>query len=240
MTLPNPREQEGRIALVTGASRGIGRAAALALGAAGAKVVALARTVGALEELDDELRAVGGAAVLIPFDLRDLDAIASLGAGLRERFGRLDILVANAAVLGELAPLTDVSTKIWRETFDVNVEANWRLIRALDPLLRASDAGRAIFLTSRVGGETARAYWGAYAASKAALEMIAKTYAEETRSTDVRVSIIDPGAMRTRMRAQAMPGEDPQTLPDPSMIGPIILDAASRRYRGVAERLKRG
>ncbi len=227
----------GKIALVTGASRGIGRASSLALARAGAHVLALARTVGGLEELDDEITKNGGKASLIPADLGDFEIVDQLGSALSTRFGRLDILVLNAGVLGELAPLTDIAPKAWRRTFDINVEANWRLLRTLDPLLRASGAARVIVLTSRIGGEIARPFWGAYAASKAALEMLAKTYAEETRQAGVRVAIVDPGAMRTRMRAEAMPGEKPETLPDPSEIAPLIVHAASADYDGMAERL---
>ncbi len=200
-------------------------------------VVALARTVGGLEELDDDIRAGGGSATLIPADLTDAEAIDQLAPALAARYGKLDILVANAGALGELAPITDIAPKVWRHVFDVNVDANWRLLRTLDPLLRASDGARILVLTSRVGGELARPFWGAYAASKAALEMLAKTYAEETKSTGIRVAIIDPGAMRTKMRAAAMPGEDPQTLPDPSALAPLIEYAASPAYDGVAERL---
>jgi NAD(P)-dependent dehydrogenase (short-subunit alcohol dehydrogenase family) len=227
----------GKIALVTGASRGIGRAVALALATKGAHVLALARTVGGLEELDDEITRAGGKASLIPADLADFAAVDQLGPTLAQRFGKLDILIANAAVLGELAPLPDVAPNKWRQAFDINVEANWRLLRTLDPLLRRSDGARIVFLTSRIGGEIARPFWGAYAATKAALEMIAKTYAEETASTRVRVALVSPGAVRTRLRAQAMPGEDPATLPDPSEIAPLILHAASAAYDGRAERL---
>lgn len=229
----------GRIALVTGASRGIGRAAAVALGAAGAHVILLARTVGGLEETDDEIRRAGGKATLIPADLSDFAAIDQIGPAIGQRFGRIDILVLNAGVLGELAPIPDIAPKIWRQVFDVNVEANWRLIRALDPYLRASEAARVLVMTSRAGGEIAKPFWGVYAASKAALEMLARTYAEETKATGLRVALIDPGAMRTRMRASAMPGEKPETLPKPEEIAPLILQAASRDYAGIADRLKR-
>ncbi len=232
-------ELSGRTALVTGASRGIGRAAAVALGRAGAHVILLARTVGGLEEADDEIRKAGGTATLIPADLSDFAAIDRLAPAISERFQRLDILVLNAGVLGELAPIPDIAPKVWRQAFDVNVEANWRLLRALDPLLRASEAARVIVMTSRVGGEIAKPFWGAYAASKAALEMLARTYAEEMKASGVRVAIVDPSAMRTRMRASAMPGEKPETLPDPSEIAPVILKAASREYQGIAERMKR-
>ncbi|HBS32530.1 MAG TPA: oxidoreductase [Parvularcula sp.] len=231
-------EYTGKIALVTGASRGIGRAAAVALGAAGAHVILLARTVGGLEETDDEIRRAGGKATLIPADLSDFASIDQLGPAIGQRFGRIDILVLNAGVLGELAPVPDIAPKMWRQVFDVNVEANWRLLRALDPYLRASAAARVLVMTSRAGGEVAKPFWGAYAASKAALEMLARTYAEEMKITGVRVALIDPGAMRTKMRATAMPGENALTLPDPSAIAPLILLAASRSYDGIAERLK--
>lgn len=232
-------EFSGKIALVTGASRGIGRASAVALAREGAHVILIARTVGGLEETDDEIRRAGGTATLIPADLADFTAIDRLAPALAERFSRLDILVLNAGVLGELAPVPDIAPKVWRQVFDVNVEANWRLLRALDPLLRASARPRVLVMTSRVGGEIAKPFWGAYAASKAALEMLARTYAEEMRAGPLRVAIIDPGAMRTRMRASAMPGEKPETLPDPAAIAPVILRAASQSYDGIAERLRR-
>ncbi|MEQ8935437.1 MAG: SDR family NAD(P)-dependent oxidoreductase [Amphiplicatus sp.] len=227
----------GKVALVTGASRGIGRAMAIALARAGAHVLALARTVGGLEELDDEIRKEGGKASLIPADVTDAEAMSQIGATLAARFGKLDIFVANAGILGELAPLTDIAEKVWRQTMDVNVTANWRLIRSLDPLLRASGSGRAIFISSRVGGQDARAFWGGYAVSKAALDMLAETYAIESKISGVRVAIIVPGAMRTNMRAQAMPGEKPETLPDPSEIAPLLYYAVSPQYDGMAERL---
>ncbi|MGD9799542.1 MAG: SDR family NAD(P)-dependent oxidoreductase [Parvularculaceae bacterium] len=239
MTDANALDLAGKTALVTGASRGIGRAAAVALAGAGAHVLALARTVGGLEELDDEIADAGGKASLIPADLTEFDTVDQLGPALARRFPKLDILVLNAGALGELAPIPDISPKAFRRAFDVNVEANWRLLRTLDPLLRAAGGARIIVMTSRVGGELARPFWGAYAASKAALEMLARTYAEETHSAGVRVAIIDPGAMRTRMRAEAMPGEDPSTLPDPSEIAPLILNAASPFYDGLAEKFKR-
>lgn len=239
MTDTKTPDLAGKIGLVTGASRGIGRAAALALAGAGAHVLALARTVGGLEELDDEISKAGGKASLIPADLTEFETIDQLGPPLAKRFAQLDILVLNAGVLGELAPLTDISPKAWRRVFDTNVEANWRLLRTLDPLLRASGSARVIVLTSKIGGEIARPFWGAYAASKAALEMLAKTYAEETKQAGIRVAIIDPGAMRTKMRAEAMPGEKPETLPEPSEIAPLILRAASPAYAGIAERMKR-
>ena len=203
-----------RIALVTGASRGIGKATALKLAEAGAHVVATARTVGGLEELDDDIRSVGGSATLVPLDLTDSPAIDRLGAALHERYQRVDVLVANAGILGVLSPLGHVEPKAWDEMIAVNVTANWRLIRSMDPLLQASDAGRAVFVTSGITSRP-RAYWGAYAASKAALEMMARVYAAETATTPVRVNLFNPGPTRTRMRALAMPGEDPTTLEPP-------------------------
>lgn len=224
----------GKTALVTGASRGIGRAMALALAKAGAHVLALARTSGGLEELDDDIRAAGGTASLIPMNLTEGDNIERLAEALANRFDALDILFANAAMLGELAPLTDVDPKVWLATLDLNVTANWRLIRAFDPMMRKSERARAIFTTSSVGGEVARAYWGPYAVSKAAMEMLAKTYAEETYNTNIRVSIIDPGAMRTSMRAQAMPGEDSETLPAPDELTPLFFHALEQNPDGLA------
>jgi len=226
---------QNRITLVTGASRGIGRAVALDLAARGAHVVALARTSGALEELDDEIQAAGGApATLIPVDLREGAAIDRLGPVLYERFGKLDLLVANAGVLGELTPLSDLEEKVWDRTMAVNVTANWRLIRTLDPILRRAEAARATFVSSAAAWKR-RAYWGPYAVSKAALNQLVWTYAEEIATTPIRVSLIDPGPARTRMRAEAMPGEDPMTLPTPEEIAPMILEALSPDYDGRAE-----
>jgi NAD(P)-dependent dehydrogenase (short-subunit alcohol dehydrogenase family) len=213
----------GKIALVTGASRGIGHATALALARAGAHVVAVARTVGGLEELDDAIRPGGGAATLVPLDLKDHDGIARLGAALNDRYGRLDILIGNAGVLGPLSPLGHVEPKAWDDVLAVNVTANWHLIRSMDPLLRLSPAGRAVFLTSGVGS-TPRAYWGPYAVSKAAVEAMARTYAAETVSTNVRVNLFSPGPTRTRMRAAAMPGEDPMSVKTAEPVAEKILD----------------
>jgi NAD(P)-dependent dehydrogenase (short-subunit alcohol dehydrogenase family) len=215
-----------RIAVVTGASRGIGRAAALALAGAGAHVVALARTQGALEELDDEIRTLGGAATLVPVDLADYDALDRLGAALHARWGRLDILIGNAGILGEIAPLPHVDVKIWDAVMAVNVTANWRLIRSLDPLLRASDAGRAVFVTSG-SAHKGTAYWGPYSVSKAALEALVRTYAAETATTPMRVMLVNPGPLRTRMRAAAMPGEDPTTLKTPDDLAPHFVRLAA-------------
>jgi NAD(P)-dependent dehydrogenase (short-subunit alcohol dehydrogenase family) len=205
-----------RIALVTGASRGIGRALALELARDGAHVVALARTQGGLEELDDEIRALGGAATLVPCDLADFDALDRLGATLFERWGKLDVLVGNAGLLGVLTPLAHVDPKEWNRVMAVNVTANWRLIRSMDPLLRASGAGRVAFITSSVGHRAPmRAYWGPYAISKAAMEALARTYAVETADTGTTVMVANPGALRTKMRAQAFPGEDPNKMKTP-------------------------
>jgi NAD(P)-dependent dehydrogenase (short-subunit alcohol dehydrogenase family) len=217
------RPLAGKIALVTGASRGIGYAASLALGRAGARVVALARTVGGLEELDDAIRATGGAATLVPLDLKDHDGIARLGAALNERYQRLDILIGNAGVLGPLSPLGHVEPKAWDEVIAVNVTANWQLIRCMDPLLQKSEAGRVVFISSGVGSNP-RAYWGPYAVSKAALDALTRTYAAETISTNIRVNLLNPGPTRTRMRATALPGEDPMALKTPDVVGEKIVE----------------
>ena len=216
----------GRIAVVTGASRGIGRAAALALAQAGAHIVALARTQGALEDLDDAIREEGGAATLVPLDLKDFEALDRLGAAIHERWGKLDILLGNAGILGELAPITHIDPPVWDAVMAINVTANWRLIRSLDPLLRASDAGRAIFITSGAAHKCT-AYWGPYAISKAALEALARTYAAETATTPVRVMLVNPGPLRTAMRRAAMPGEDPTTLKTPEDLAPHLVRLAS-------------
>jgi NAD(P)-dependent dehydrogenase (short-subunit alcohol dehydrogenase family) len=212
-----------RIALVTGASRGIGYAAALELGRAGAHVIAVARTVGGLEELDDAVRAAGGSATLTPLDLRDYPGIYRLAAALNERYGRLDILLGNAALAGVPSPLDHIEPKAWDDIMAVNVTANWHLIRAMNPLLKRSDAGRAVFVTSGIA-TLAYAYWAPYSVSKAALDALARTYAAETSSTRVRVNLFSPGATRTRMRTLAMPGEDPMTLPTPEQVAEKILD----------------
>jgi NAD(P)-dependent dehydrogenase (short-subunit alcohol dehydrogenase family) len=224
---------DARVALVTGASRGIGRAVALALAAEGVHVVALARTQGGLEELDDAIRAirpgVETAATLVPCDLKDFAAIDRLGEALFRRWGRLDVFVGNAGALGPLTPLHHVDPKQWEDVMSVNVTANWRMIRALDPLLRQSKAGRVVFVTSGAASRAElRAYWGPYAASKAALDALARTYAAETATTSrVRVMLVNPGPLRTRMRATAMPGEDPATLRTPEDLAPKILALCS-------------
>lgn len=216
---------DGRIALVTGASRGIGRAVALELAKAGAHVIALARTQGALEDLDDAIRAFGGETTLVVCDLKDLDALDRLGAAIFERWRKLDILVGNAGALGPLTPLAHVEPRQWDDVFAINVTANWRLIRSLDPLLRAADAGRVVFITS-AAGHTAnfKPYWGPYAISKAALDAMVRTYAAETMNISaVKVMAANPGPLRTRMRANAMPGEDPMILRTPEDFAPKIV-----------------
>ena len=212
-----------RIALVTGASRGIGRAVALELAREGAHVVAVARTTGALEELDDEIRTAGGIATLVPLDLRDGAAFPRLAGAIAERWKKLDILIGNAGVLGTLTPVTNINPKHWIEALDVNVNANLRLIQFLDPLLKASDAGRAVFVTSGAAQNT-RAYWGIYSATKAALDALIKTYAAECATTKVRVNLFSPGPVRTAMRAKAMPGEDATKLRTPEDIAPQIVE----------------
>jgi NAD(P)-dependent dehydrogenase (short-subunit alcohol dehydrogenase family) len=216
----------GRIAVVTGASRGIGRAVALRFAAEGAHVVALGRTVGALEELDDEIGKIGGSATLVPVDLAELDKLDALGPQLYQRFGRADVFVANAGALGTLGPVSHHPHKDWEATFAINVHANWRLIRSLEPALRLSDAGRAIFVTSGAARRHT-AYWGAYAASKAALESMALTWAAELAHTKIRVNLVSPGPTRTRMRAAAFPGEDPETLKSPETLAELFVDLAS-------------
>ncbi|MCW5751978.1 MAG: SDR family NAD(P)-dependent oxidoreductase [Alphaproteobacteria bacterium] len=219
-----------RVALVTGASRGIGRAVAKLFATQGAHVLLLARTIGALEEVDDEIQQAGGTATLVPLDLLDLAGIDRLAQPILERFRRLDILVANAGMLGRLTPLQQFPPDLWEKTFTLNVHANWRLIRALDPLLRASPSGRAIFVTSGITRHLP-AYWGAYAASKAALEAMVATYAAETRKSNLRVNLVNPGPTRTRMRAEAFPGEDPESLPPPERVAEAFLPLADAGCR---------
>lgn len=216
----------GRVALVTGASRGIGAAVAKAYARAGAHVILTSRTMGALEEVDDEIQAAGGSATIMPLNMLDLDKIDAMGPALAEKFGRLDIAVGNAGMLGALTPLGHVDAKEWQRVMDLNVNANFRLIRTLDPLLRASDAGRLIMVSSSLA-QSPRAYWGAYAVSKAALESLAKVYAAETVTTNMRVNVIDPGATRTAMRAKAYPGEDPAKPKAPEDTVPLFLQLAS-------------
>ena len=216
----------GQIALVTGASRGLGRAIALELARRGAHVITTGRTAGALEALDDEVQALGGQTTISPFDLAANDGIERLASVISQRWGRLNILVGNAGMLGDLTPVADISAKIWNEAFALNVTANWRLIRAFDPYLRAVRDGRAVFLTSGAA-QSAKPYWGLYAATKAALEQLVTTYANETKTTSLRVNLVSPGALRTAMRAKAMPGEKPETLRPPEAIAPAIVDMLS-------------
>lgn len=216
---------DGRVALVTGASRGIGYSLSKLLAAEGAHVIAVARTVGGLEELDDEIQSTGGATTLVPLDLTDMAGIDRLGGAIAERWGKLDVLVANAGALGVLAPIGHIEAKTFDKTMTLNVTSTWRLIRSTDPLLRRSDAGRAIILSSGAA-HSAKAFWGLYAASKAAEEALARSWANETMNTPLRVNSVNPGGTRTAMRALAMPGEDPATLPTPAEVAAKILPLA--------------
>ncbi len=215
-----------RVALVTGASRGIGHAAALALAGAGYHVVALARTVGGLEELDDEIKRGGGSATLVPADVTDFEALDRLGAAILARWGRLDAFIGNAALLGPITPLAHVEPREWDRVMAVNVTANWRLLHAIDAPLRASRAGRVVLVSSGAA-LSCTAYWGPYSVSKAALEALARTYAAETLTTSVKVMLLNPGPLRTAMRAQAMPGEDPSILKTPEDLAPWFVRLAS-------------
>src|SRR6201992_2781359 len=218
MTLP----LTGRIALVTGASRGIGYATARALAKAGAQIIAGARAPGGLEELDDEIRKEGGQATLVPLSLTDFDGVARLGAALHERHGKLDILVGNAGVAGPSSPLGHIELKPWNDVMAINVTANFQLVRCMEPLLKQSDAGRAVFITSGVANK-ANAYLGPYAASKAALDALVRVWANETASTRLRINLFSPGPIRTRMRATVFPGEDPMTLDTPEQAAESIV-----------------
>ena len=221
--MTDQKDLADRIVLVTGASRGIGYAAALEAARRGAHVVAVARTVGGLEELDDQIQTEGGSATLVPLDLRDGDAIDRLGAAIFERWGHLDGLVANAGQLGVLSPVGHIKPDEFDKVMAINVTANYRLMRSLDLLLRKSDAGRAVFVSSS-SARSARPFWGLYAASKAALDALVKSYAGEIAQSAMRVNIFYPGAVRTAMRAKAMPGENPETLPTPAEIAPRLVD----------------
>ncbi len=216
----------GRIALVTGASRGIGRAAALAFAREGAHVIALARDIDALEALDDEIKRLRGEASLVPLDLKDYDGLDRLGATINERWKKLDVLVLNAAALGPIMPLAQVPPKLFTDAFDINVTANYRLLRSMDPLLRRSEAGRVIAVTSGISRRP-RAYAGVYGATKSALDAMIKSYAEECEATAIKANLVNPGPMRTDMRKKFMPGEDPMTLPSPEEIAPLLVALAS-------------
>lgn len=215
-----------RIALVTGASRGIGYATALELAKAGAHVIATARTVGGLEELDDEIQTAGGSATLVPLDLNELDEIDKLGAAIHERWGKLDILVANAGILGDITPISHVDTQTFDKVMRLNVTATWRLMRSVERLLRQSDAGRAVILSSGAA-HSCKPFWGPYAASKAAVESLARVWAAELDNTNICINSVNPGATRTHMRAQAMPGEDPETLPSAQSVALKIVPLCS-------------
>jgi NAD(P)-dependent dehydrogenase (short-subunit alcohol dehydrogenase family) len=230
MNSPAPKRLQGRVALVTGASRGIGAAVARRYAAEGAHVILVARTVGGLEETDDAIRAAGGAATLVPLDLAEGAKIDELGGVLHQRFGKLDILVGNAGTLGVLTPLTHMDPPVWEKVIGLNLTANWRLLRSMDPLLRRSDAGRAIFVTSGAA-RGATPFWGAYSVSKAALEMLVRTYAAEVASFGVKANLVDPGVVRTAMRAQAFPGEDPLSLPAPEAITETFVSLAETSCR---------
>ncbi len=224
----------GRLALVTGASRGIGRAVALALAKEGAHLILVARTQGALEEVDDTIRKMGGSATLLQLDMRKGDKLDALGPTIFQRWGKLDIVIGNAGILGPLSPLGHITSDAWNDVMAINLTANWRLIRTCDPLLRRSDAGRAIFVTSGAA-QAKNAYWGPYAVSKAGLEALVKSYAHELERTPVRANLINPGGTRTAMRAKAFPGENPDTLPTPEDLAPLFLELASPDFHGNGE-----
>ncbi|PKQ03992.1 MAG: oxidoreductase [Alphaproteobacteria bacterium HGW-Alphaproteobacteria-11] len=220
---------QDRIAVITGASRGIGRAVALGMAAEGAHVILVARTVGGLEEVDDEIRKVGGKATLVPLDLTDLAGIDRLGATIFERWGKLDILIANAGSLGTLSPLSHLDPKDWDKTLAINVTANFRMIRSFEPLLKRSDSGRAVFVTSGAA-QKCQPHWGVYSTTKAALDAMVKTWAGELEKTSVRVNLLSPGPTRTAMRKKAMPGEDPTTLTRPADLVPLFIEMSMPDY----------
>ncbi|MDD9903667.1 MAG: SDR family NAD(P)-dependent oxidoreductase [Rhodospirillaceae bacterium] len=221
---------EGRIALITGASRGIGAAVARRFAAEGAHLILTARTVGGLEEVDDDIQAMGGMATLIPADLKEMNQIDQMGGAIHQRFGRLDILVGNAATLGILSPVAHVAPAVWEEAMTLNATVNYRLIRSFDPLLRQSEAGRAIFVTSGAA-QGSFPYWGPYAVGKAALEALVRTYAGEIAKTRVRANLIDPGSVRTALRAEAFPGEDPMKLAAPEDVTETFVTLAEPGYQ---------
>lgn len=212
---------QGRVALVTGASRGIGAAAAIELGRLGAHVVLTARTQGGLEETDDAIRAAGGSATLLPMDLKDSESLDKVGPSIYTRFDRLDILVHAAGALGKLTPVSHILDGDWAEVMAVNLAASWRLIRSCAPVLAASDAARAVFVTD-ARARAPSAYWGMYGASKAGLEHLVLTWAAEVRTTNLRVNLFDPGVVASRLRGNAMPGEDPAGLPTPASVAPAL------------------
>ncbi len=221
---------KGRIALITGASRGIGSAIAQRFAMEGAHTVLTARTVGGLEDTDDTIRKINGTeSTLVPLDLTESDTIDQLGAALHERFGRIDIVIGNAGTLGELTPVNHLEPTTWDNIIALNVTANYRLIRSMDPLLKASDAGRAIFVTSRAAVDL-NPFWGGYAASKAALEVLVKTYAQEVQHTNIRVNLVDPGRQQTAMRAKAFPGENPKNLRQPDEMTGVFVDLAESNF----------
>lgn len=216
----------GRIALVTGASKGIGYHLALELAARGAHIIALARTISGLTELDNQIQKKGACATLVPLDLHHMENLDTLSVSIAKRWKKLDIMVANAGILGTLSPIAHTENMVFEDVFQINLTSQWRLMKAVEPLLRQSDAGRAILLSSSVA-HVARAFWGPYAASKAALEILARCWAEELKQTPIKINCVDPGATRTAMRAQAMPGEDPQTLPSPQEVAAKIAHLSS-------------
>ncbi|CAM3547035.1 SDR family NAD(P)-dependent oxidoreductase [Thalassospira profundimaris] len=223
--MTDTKRLEGRVALITGASHGIGCAVAKRFAAEGAHVIAVGRNVGALEELSDEVTDAGGKITLLPLDLTMFDKIDMLGPTIYERFGKLDIVVGNAGLLGEIAPVGHIDAQVFQNTFATNVTANFHLIRTTDKLLQLSEAGRAIFVTSNASSK-GRAFWGLYASTKAALESLVLSYAQELEQTKVKVNLVNPGRIRTKMRAEAYPGEDPQTLPTPESITDVFVDLA--------------
>lgn len=223
MSETDRKSMQDRVCVVTGATRGIGYSAALELARRGAHIIAIGRTLGALEELDDAVNSLGGQATLVQFDLKDMEAIDRLGAAIYERWGKLDGLVANAGLLGAVTPLGHLEPNVWDDVMAVNVTANWRLIRSLDPLLRQSDAGRAVFMSSGAAHKC-KPFWGVYSVSKAALDVMIRTYSGELVSTNVKANLFSPGPVRTKMRAQAVPGEDPETIPHPDDVAPSIID----------------
>lgn len=223
------QDLDGRVIVVTGASRGIGYFSALEAAKRGAHVIAIARTVGGLEDLDDEIQAAGGSATLVPLDLMDGDAIDRMGGAIFERWGKLDGLLANAGMLGTISPVSHLAPKEVEKTFNLNVIANFRLVRSLEPLLKQSDAGRVVFVSSS-SAYSCKPYWSLYAATKAALNAMAKSYAGENANTPLNINVVNPGPTRTQMRAKAVPGEDPDTIPHPREIAPKFIDLISPNF----------